>query len=208
MRLPTPDPRQLRELASSGVRTGRDALTVVPRIETLLETAEAVLERFAALLARLERVEAGAQVVIDRVDDTRESARDVIDRTAALGARISDTFDDWAPTLQRMQPVFARLGETWGLAEADAITASFGAGSKLNDQLRDELLPAVRALRSVAPDLAELVTVSKALNEIIGNVPGLTRAKKRAEESLEASGGADGRASQVPAADYDGRAGP
>lgn len=35
MRLPTPDPRQQqRELASSGVRTGRDALTVVPRIET------------------------------------------------------------------------------------------------------------------------------------------------------------------------------
>jgi ABC-type transporter Mla subunit MlaD len=188
MRLPTPDPRQLRDLASTGLRTGRDALAVVPRIEVLLDTAEVVLQRLAGVVARLEEVEARAQAVIDRVDDARERARDVIDRTAVLGARVGDVFDAWAPTLERAQPVMARLGETWGVAEADALTASVHAGARVNEQLQDELIPAVRTLRSVAPDLAELVTTSKALNEIIATVPGLGRAKKRAEESVEADG--------------------
>jgi ABC-type transporter Mla subunit MlaD len=165
MRLPSPDPRQLRGLASSGWRTGRDLLTLVPRVETLLDAAETVLDRLGALIARLEDAEVHARAVIDELDGDQRQAAEVIADTTALVARVGVVVDD--------------------LPNADALTAAVRGASRLSEQVSEELLPVVRTLESVAPDLAELVTTSKALNEIIGAVPGLGRVKKRAEEASE-----------------------
>jgi len=54
----------------------------------------------------------------------------------------------------------------------------------LAPQLRDQVIPMLDELQTVAPDLQDLVGTSKALNEIIGSLPGLGRVKKRAEEEF------------------------
>jgi len=43
------------------------------------------------------------------------------------------------------------------------------------------VVPALDALRNVGADIEQLLATSRALNEMIGTVPGLGRAKKRAE---------------------------
>ena len=52
----------------------------------------------------------------------------------------------------------------------------------LTDQVERDVLPVLTTLGSVAPDLHELLNVSRELNEILGKIPGIGRLKKRVEE--------------------------
>jgi ABC-type transporter Mla subunit MlaD len=136
--LPVAGPRQLRNFAADGVDAGRRLLTLLPRFESLLDTAEEMLAHVSALVERMDRTEATARRVVTAVDSTHEQVRKLIDDNAAAGARVVEALDTYLPSLE-----------------------------------------------PVASDLRELLTSSRALNEIIGTVPGLGRAKKRAEEQLE-----------------------
>ena len=104
MRLPAPDPRQLRDFAANGLQSGRDAFAILTRIATLLDTAEAVLDRFAGLISRLEQDERRARTVVDLVEDARQQAVGVIDRTTALRDQIGEALDEWTPTLRSARP--------------------------------------------------------------------------------------------------------
>lgn len=48
-----------------------------------------------------------------------------------------------------------------------------------------DVVPTMKTLQTVAPDLTELLAVSRALNELMGSLPGMGRAKKRVDEELE-----------------------
>lgn len=134
MRVPV-GPRQLRDLAGDGVEAGKRLLTLVPRVEGLLDTAEHLLERIARLVVRLEATE------------------------TATG-RVVAVVDSYTPSLERLRPLVERLAATW--------------------QPDD-----VERMKNFGPTMEELLATSRALNEIIGSVPGLGRAKKRADEQLE-----------------------
>ena len=182
MPLSLPDPRQFRSLAAGGVRTTRDLLALGPRIQTALQTFEELLERLTVLLDRLADIEHQARAVLERVNHVQDQAKDLITETSVLGARVATVADDWSPVLAKVLPTVSNFSETWGAAEVSALAALVRVGPPVVERLGSELIPAVDTLKTVAPDLAELVTASKTLNEIIGAVPGLGRAKKRAQE--------------------------
>jgi hypothetical protein len=144
VRLPVTGPRQLRELAADGVDVGRRLLSLAPRVDTVLDAVELLVERAGALVTRLELLESDGRRVLAAVDDTHDRIRTLLDRDADTAQRVLRQLDDVLPT----------MGE----------------------------------LRSVAPDLRDLLTASRALNELIGSVPGLGRAKKRIEEEREQDG--------------------
>ena len=49
-----------------------------------------------------------------------------------------------------------------------------------------DVLPVMTTLGTVAPDLHDLLDVSRELNEMLGKLPGLGRIKRRVEEEQEA----------------------
>ena len=56
---------------------------------------------------------------------------------------------------------------------------------ELPDTLRKvqrDVLPVLTTLGSVAPDLHDLLSVSRDLNELLGKIPGMGRLKRRVEE--------------------------
>jgi hypothetical protein len=65
-------------------------------------------------------------------------------------------------------------------------------------KLDSDILPVLDTLATVAPDLRDLLDVSKELNELIGAVPGLGRVKKRIEERQQEAD--DYRAEEAPPA--------
>ena len=90
-----------------------------------------------------------------------------------------------SPALIDLQPVLTRLAETTSPAEVDAAVALVDTLPALVQRMHRDVLPVLDSLESVAPDLHELLDVSRQLNEILGSVPGLGRAKKRVEEERE-----------------------
>ena len=71
------------------------------------------------------------------------------------------------------------------------------------DKLDADILPVLDTLATVAPDLRDLLDVSKELNELIGAVPGLGRVKRNIEEKQAMQDGY--RAAEEPQAAPDRR---
>ena len=111
------------DAAAQGPEFARRAATLVPRVGSLLDTAEGLLRRLDALLTCFEQDESLLRATVERV----------------------------------------------GASEAEI----------------RELLPVLASLHTAAPDLTELVGLSRGLNEIIGAMPGLGKAKRRVDEKLE-----------------------
>jgi hypothetical protein len=145
VRLPIAPPRQLRDLAADGVAVAQGMLTMLPRLDSLLDAAAQLLDRVTTLLARIEDSDAAARQVIAEVDTTHRRVRALVDAYGPASVRILAAIDERG-------------------------------------------IPLLQTLESVAPDLSELLATSRALNEIIGAVPGLGRAKKRADELLDHDG--------------------
>lgn len=151
------------------------ALGLLPRATALLTGAEALLVDVRRLLERIESTRADAGYVIAAVDETRERA-DVL-----LGAL-------QAP-VERLLPTLERLAATTDPREVDALVDLIDRLPVLARSVEAEVLPMLRTLQSVAPDLHDLLDVSRELNEMLAKLPGMGRIKKKvdAEQELEAA---------------------
>jgi chromosome segregation ATPase len=181
MRL-TPLPATARDLAAGSLRTSRRLLELIPRLTALLESAEEALARVDNMVDRIATTDAAARQLIARIDTTHEAARALVGQAHEATQRLTDELDGYLPTITDLRPVLDRLAQTWHPADIDALTETIRHSPTLIRHTTDELLPTVQTLKNVAPDLHELLASSRALNEIVGSVPGLSRIKKRIED--------------------------
>lgn len=89
-----------------------------------------------------------------------------------------------APVI-RLVPTLERLGDEVGAEEVASLVAAVRNLPGLEEATRDEVLPALAGMSSVATDLHDLLAASRELNELLGNVPGMGRAKKKVEEARD-----------------------
>ncbi len=180
-------------------------LAVGPRVVALVAEAErvvAVVPRVVALVDDAERLLVDAGAVIDRIEGTRESAQAVADRTdvvvgradallrtlVPLNDRLKRLLDDLQPPLTSLQPVLERLAETTSPAEVDAMVQLVDHLPVIASTVETDIVPVLNTLGTVAPDLHDLLDVSRELNEMLGHVPGLSRIKDRVETQQAANG--------------------
>lgn len=161
VRLPVPDPREL--------------LTLAPRLLGLLDGAEEQVARVARLLDRIEEVTSGAHDVVARVDT-------VVDRVDPLVARLADLLDALEPSLTTLQPTLETLADTTDPDEVAALVRMIDHLPELTERLERDVLPVMTTLGTVAPDLHDLLAVSRELNDMLAKVPGLGRLKRRIDE--------------------------
>jgi len=178
MRLPLGDPRDALALISRGPVLVEQAFALVPRTLALLDSAEALLKR--------------ADALIDRIDDTRSEADALIVRTAGTVGSVEPTIerlqallDSFAPSLERLQPTLTRLAETTHPDEVDAMVKLIDQLPDLVERLESDILPMLVTLRTVGPDVHDLLDITRELNQMLGEVPGMGRVKRRVEEQKE-----------------------
>lgn len=179
MKLPgLPTPADVRSALEQGT-------SLLPRILRLLEQAEGLVVDAAALLVRIERT----RTDVDRVVRSAAGTAAAADLTVQDAGRLVAVADGVAATadvtvsravllLDLVEPRTRRVVAL--LHRVDELTADHSA---------EEVVHLVEQLRTVAPDLAELLEVSRELNEMLGHLPGMGRIKKRVEAEDEA--GAD-----------------
>jgi hypothetical protein len=157
---------------------------------------EALIRRVQAVVGEIEAIQGRVSVTLDRVtgiqagvDEVRRNAAalvartgTVVDSAAALTRRVEPILGTYEPILHALEPALARLARTTSEHEIDAVVALIDMLPKIVGKLDSDILPVLDTLATVAPDLRDLLDVSKELNELIGSVPGLGRVKKRIEE--------------------------
>lgn len=168
MRLPVPGPRDLVDAFGRGADSVEALLGAAPRVLSLLDRAE-------ELVAKIDGVATDAGALVGRTEK-------VVDGAAEHVERLSTLLDGVEPSLTRLQPTLERLAETTDPREIDALVRLVDHLPRLSEQVERDVLPVLSTLGSVAPDLHDLLAVSRELNDMLAKVPGLGRLKKRIDE--------------------------
>src|SRR6478609_10550727 len=189
MRLPVPGPRDLMSALERGSEQVEALLGAVPRALALLDRAEVLIERASATVDRVGAVVDAATGEVTRVGTVVAAAATEIDRVttvvdgaAVQAGRAGGLLDALEPSLTKLQPTLQTLADTTHPDEVAALVRLVDHLPALTDQVERDVLPVLTTLGSVAPDLHELLNVSRELNEILGKIPGVGRLKRRVEE--------------------------
>ncbi len=186
MRLPVPGPRDLWQLLERSADSVEQLLAAVPRVTSLLGEAEALVGRAHRLVDDIEATRADAQKVVDRTHAVTDRAETALDSMTTLTDRSRVLLDSLEPSLTRLQPVLERLSETTSPREVDAMVHLVDQLPTLAGRLETDVLPMLAGLETVAPDLHDLLDISRELNEMIGQIPGFGRIKRKVDEQQEA----------------------
>jgi hypothetical protein len=158
MRLPAvPDPR--------------DLVGLIPRAVTLLGDAEQLVRDVRGL--------------VNRIEDTRRAADDVVARAAATAARADRLVLLVEEPLIRLVPLLEQVAEEADPALVAPLRAVAESLPGVLTSWQEQAVPLLDKLGSVAPDLHDLLSASQDLNEMLGHLPGMGRARKKVEESQD-----------------------
>lgn len=161
----------VEQVLAAGPRLG----ALLGETERLVREIDRLLGQVDGLLQRVESTRVEAQRVVRRADNTRTRADKLL---AALEPHIGP--------LERLHPTIERLAETTDPAEVDALVALIDTLPVLAGQVEGEVIPVMRSLSSVAPDVHDLLDLTRELNAMLGKLPGMGRIKKRVDEQQAA----------------------
>ena len=189
MRLPpVPGPRDVLALVERGGDALEQLLGAVPRVVSLLDDAEALVRRVGGLVDDIETTRAAADGVVERSDATVGRAEQLLTSVAPLNERLAALLDRLEPPLTRLQPTLERLAATTDPHEVDAMVELIDHLPTIAHKMEVDIIPVLDSLGTVAPDLHDLLDVSRELNEMLGQIPGISRMKKRIDKQQEADG--------------------
>ncbi len=200
MRLPLLGPQDLLSVLERGASTLEQLVAAGPRVLKLLAEAELLIGRAAHLVDSIDHTRAAADVVVERTDavvaraetvvsgsaEAVSSASALLESLVPLNKRLTTLLDSLEPSLTRLQPVLERLAETTDPSEVDAMIELIDQLPRLASRMETDIMPVLDSLNTVAPDLHDLLDVSRELNEMLGQIPGLGRIKRRVDEQQAA----------------------
>jgi ABC-type transporter Mla subunit MlaD len=184
MRLPVP--RDLLTVLERSTVSVEHLLNAVPRLVGLLDDADRLLQRAGRLLDDIDGTRRNADAVVARTDAVVTRADAALDQVEPFNERLARLLDGLEPSLTRLQPVLERLADTTDPHEVDAMVQLIDQLPRVADKMEKDVLPILDSMNSVAPDLHDLLAVSRELNAMLAQVPGISRMKKRIDEEQAA----------------------
>jgi hypothetical protein len=175
MRLPVPGPRDVMSVLERGGEQVEALLGAVPRAMALLADAEGLLVRASGAIERVREVTEAAHVVVVR-------AGAVVDDADAQVARVTTLVDALEPPLTTLQPTLQTLADTTHPDEVKALVELVDHLPEVTRRVEGDVLPVLATLGSVAPDVHDLLTVARELNDMLAKIPGMGRIKRRIDE--------------------------
>ena len=177
MRLPVPGPRDVLSAIERGGDQVEALIGAVPRALALLERAETLLDGAQAAVGRVREVTETANVVVVR-------AGAVVDDAEVAVARVTTLTDSLEPSLTTLQPTLQTLADTTSPEEVIALVRLVDTLPELTTRVETDVLPVLVTLGSVAPDVHDLLTVARELNDMLAKIPGMGRLKRRIDEEV------------------------
>jgi ABC-type transporter Mla subunit MlaD len=195
----TPWPREIVQLAERGRQTLERVLALAPRAVALLDQAETLMVRVDALVDGIEDTDRHARQVVGNAQETVNAANRAIRQATALIDQLTPLVTASQPALTRLIPVLSLVADSVTPQDATAIAQLINDLPEIVSKLNRDILPVLDTLGTVAPDLREVLDVSKDVSEMLGAVPGLGRVKRRIEDDHEqAASTRDYRADEDP----------
>ena len=120
--------------------------------------------------------------MVVRADATVEGAELLVARSDGWSTRLAALLDALEPSLTKLQPTLETLADTTHPEEVAALVRLVDHLPELTERVERDVLPVMATLGTVAPDIHDLLSVSRELNDMLAKLPGLGRIKRRIEE--------------------------
>ncbi|GAA1998967.1 hypothetical protein JL107_11970 [Nakamurella flavida] len=206
MRLPIPGPNDLLKAAGKSYDAVEQAIALVPRAVALLTQAEQLIARVDSMVGEIEKTQLRARdvvirteavveeaertalhtdLVVRRAEATVTGAETVVVRAQLITDEIGPMLDRFTPALTKLEPIVTRIADTTNEREVDAVITLVDHLPGIVDKVERDILPILDTLGTVAPDVRELLDVTREFNEILSSLPGMGRIRKRIEERQE-----------------------
>jgi hypothetical protein len=156
------------------------AQTTLLQVRGLLDRVEATRAAADGLLGRAEETRSRVDAIVGRAQGTRAAAAEVVEEIDRITGEVRGMLDPWRRPLARLQPVVDRLTDL-DQRQIEALVSLTRRLPELADRLEADVLPLTGELRTVAPDLRDLLVIVAELDEVLGRVPGMKRIKRRVE---------------------------
>jgi hypothetical protein len=162
-------------------RTEARADTLVTHAALVTEHAGKVADRAADVAAVAGEVADRASVVATAAGETQRAARGVVDGAGSL-------LTSYERPLTALEPTVRRFAETFSTAEVEALVALVDRVPVLLDSVDSDVLPLLRKLDAMAPDLHEMLTTVQDLQRAMSGLPGIGFLKRRGDDELAEDG--------------------
>lgn len=162
-----------------------EATTQVDRVGAVVDAANVQIERVSGVVDGATREIRRVGDVVDGAKEKIDAVGPVVDGAAVQVGRAASLMDVLEPPLTTLQPTLQTLADTTSPAEVEALVRLVDQLPELTDSMEKDVMPVLATLGTVAPDVHELLVVSRELNEILGKIPGIGRLKRRVEEEEE-----------------------
>ncbi|WP_336920943.1 hypothetical protein [Aquipuribacter sp. SD81] len=193
--IPRPD-RLLADVVGSAADLVQTAVGLVGRADTLLTRIDALVARAEAVLARAESAAAAAESAVERVGAVTAHAQEQVDlvrrvtgkadrvASAASGAvqRGTALVDQVEPIAAEALPVARRLVGSIDTDEVDAAVAVVDRLPTVLAGLDGDLLPVMRRLEQVGPDVHALLETVDDLRRLVEGLPGMGLLRRRDDD--------------------------
>ena len=208
MRIPLPGPTAVIGSAVAAADALETAIGLVPRaaeamtrLEALLDRAEKAADRVDQVVTRADEATERARAVLGTAElVTRDASRTVDGATGVLD-RVDTSLVAWEPSLRRLAPSLERFAEALSPTEVTAAIALVDRMPLVLDHLENDVLPMLRTLERVGPDVHELLEVADDLRRVITGLPGIGLLRRRGEDEpppVEGSVHDDGGDDEAP----------
>ena len=189
MRIPLPGPSAVLGGAVAAADALETAIGLVPRAAEAMTRLEALLDRAEKTADRADQVVTRADEATERVNVvlgtaeliTRDSSR-TVDGAKGVLDRVDTSLVAWEPSLRRLAPSLERFADA---LSPDEVTAAITLVDRLPlvlDHVENDVLPMLRTLERVGPDVHELLEVAEDLRRVITGLPGIGLLRRRGED--------------------------
>lgn len=178
-------PGRLVDTGRAVIGTAGQLMALTPRVVALVGEVELLLGRVSAVVGQVE-------AVVDSVQSTQQRAMAQIDRVAAVATvaghtadRASDLVTEYLPALEKLRPIVERIASTTDPQEVESVVELIDLLPTVVHRLDADILPVLHTLGTVAPDLHDLLRLSREINEMLSSIPGLGWIRDRADRRIE-----------------------
>lgn len=189
MRLPLPGPADVLRTAATARAGVTTALGLVPRADLAMSRVEMLLDRLEHVVSAAEQTTARSDdaltrtaTTLDTVEVTARDAGRAVDGASGLVQRVDAMLGAWEQPLRRLAPVVRRVSESIDPREVEAAVSLIDRMPLVLDHLEHDVLPMMRQLDRVGPDLHEILEIVEDLRRVVTGLPGVGLLRRRGDD--------------------------
>ena len=158
--------------------------TVADAEETVQDTRSIVVAA-APIVAAAGKVSARAETVVGRASGVCDEAAKTVVEAQRTSANADELLALYSPTAKKAAPLLDRFVEELSDSEVDAAIRLVDELPQLTEHVLTDILPILRTLDRVGPEIHELLEVTYDVRRAIAGIPGFQFFRRRGEDKVE-----------------------